>query len=70
MSPRSSTKCSEVVGANKQDTANVLDEAEYIINAITPEVMAEFAALDKSMELKKKGKSLFSKKVKKKKKKK
>ena len=64
------TPVGEVVGANKQDTANVLDEAEYIINAITPEVMAEFAALDKSMELKKKGKSLFSKKVKKKKKKK
>ena len=59
----------EVKGANKKDTADILDEAEDIINAITPELMAEFMALDKSLETKKKGKSLFGKKAKKKKKK-
>lgn len=60
----------EIAGADKKDVADVLDEAEEIVNMITPEIMAEFAALDKSLEPKKKGKSLFGKDKKKKKKKK
>lgn len=37
-----------VEGADEQDSAKILDEAEDIVNAITPELLAEFAALDKA----------------------
>jgi hypothetical protein len=60
----------EVKGADKEDIAGVLDEAEDIVNMISPELFAEFSALDKSLEPKKKGKGLFGKKDKKKKNKK
>lgn len=64
------TPVGEVTGADKKDVADVLDNAEEIVNAISPELMAEFMALDKSLEPKKKGKSLFGKDKKKKKKRK
>ena len=64
------TPVGEVTGADKKDVADVLDNAEEIVNAISPELMAEFMALDKSLEPKQKGKSLFGKDKKKKKKRK
>jgi hypothetical protein len=45
----------EVSHANKDDVATVLDEAEDIVNAITPELLAEFQALDKAGKKKKRG---------------
>jgi len=52
----------EVVGADSNSTAKILDEAEDIVNAITPELLAEFKALD---EAGKKKKGRFRKKKKK-----
>lgn len=41
--------------ADKDAVANVLDEAEDIVNAITPELLAEFQALDNAGKKKKRG---------------
>ncbi|HMS25736.1 MAG TPA: hypothetical protein PKB15_08660 [Acidimicrobiia bacterium] len=42
------TPVEKVEGAHPDHVANVLDEAEDIVNAITPELLAEFQALDES----------------------
>lgn len=49
----------EVQGADANSSAKILDEAEDIVNAITPELLAEFKALD---EASKKGKKKKRKK--------
>lgn len=46
----------KVEGADAQDSAKILDEAEDIVNAITPELMAEFNSIDKSRKKRKKKK--------------
>lgn len=51
-----------VQGADKDSAAKALDEAEDIVNAITPELLAEFKALDQAS--KKKKKKRFGKKKK------
>lgn len=54
----------EVEHADANDAAKILDEAEDIVNAITPELLAEFKALDgkNQNQRKKKGKRRFGKK--------
>lgn len=51
-----------VQGVDKNSAAKALDEAEDIVNAITPELLAEFKALDQAA--KKKKKKRFGKKKK------
>ena len=48
------TPVEEVEGADEKGAAQILDEAEDIVNAITPELLAEFKALDKASQKKKK----------------
>jgi len=55
----------KVENVDASDAAKILDEAEDIVSAIAPELLAEFQALDNAGK-KKKGKSLFNKKKKKK----
>lgn len=47
------TPIGEVEGVDQDSAAKALDEAEDIVNAITPELLAEFQALDESKNKKK-----------------
>lgn len=48
------TPVEKIDNADKGDVAEILDEAEDIVNAITPELLAEFQALDNAGKKKKK----------------
>ncbi len=50
------TPADKIEHADSESSAAILDEAEDIVNAITPELLAEFQALDKANKKKKKGK--------------
>lgn len=50
------TPIKKVEGADLESSASILDEAEDVVNAITPELLAEFEALDRAGKKKKKSK--------------